>query len=325
MDIDSVLVDLVDLHQHLGSSSTPHFLWELAHEQGISLAEKNYWKFIDSVTIKGKTTYKNYLKYFDLTEVIQSSPYAVERAVHNAISLGYRKANTIFSEIRFNPMFRNKKGEQDLDKIILSSVIGMKHACLEYPVRAGIILIMDRRLTRLQNEIIAKKAVKFAPDGVVGLDLAGPLNDSFKIEDIVEAVNIAKAGGLKVTIHTGEVTSVGEIWDVVRKLEPDRIGHGIRSVDDPKLLNFLAERGIVLEVCPTSNIMTKAVKDWEEMRDIIIMFKKFNVAFTINSDGPVFLRTNVKQEFKKLYEKKILTLEEIASSIKLAKNSTFIH
>ena len=61
MEIDTVLKNLVDLHLHLGSATPPHNLWELAHEQGIRLEEKDYWKFIDSVTIKENTTYEKYL------------------------------------------------------------------------------------------------------------------------------------------------------------------------------------------------------------------------------------------------------------------------
>ena len=91
--IPSYLTDLVDLHLHLGSSSTPHFLWELAHEQGIRLAEKDYFTFIDSITIKEQTTYDKYLKFFDLTELIQSSTYAIEKAAHQAVSRAYRKGN----------------------------------------------------------------------------------------------------------------------------------------------------------------------------------------------------------------------------------------
>ena len=182
------LTDLVDLHLHLGSSSTPHFLWELAHEQGIKLPQKDYWSFISSITIKEQTTYDNYLHFFDLTELIQSSTYAIERAMHKAISRAYRKGNVRTIEVRFNPMLRNKGGEQDLDKIIFGAIVGMKHACLEYPVRAGLILMMDRRFSKEQNDIIVAKAAKFASEGVVGIDIAGPLNEAFKVADLVDAL-----------------------------------------------------------------------------------------------------------------------------------------
>jgi adenosine deaminase len=318
------LTDLVDLHLHLGSSSTPHFLWELAHEQGIKLPQKDYWSFISSITIKEQTTYDNYLHFFDLTELIQSSTYAIERAMHKAVSRAYRKGDVRTIEVRFNPMLRNKGGEQDLDKIIFGATVGMKHACLEYPVRAGLILMMDRRFPKEQNDIIAAKAAKFASEGVVGIDIAGPLNEAFKVADLVDAVGVARNAGLKVTIHTGEVTAASEMWDVVNLLKPDRIGHGIRCVDDPKLMAHLTEHNIVLEVCPTSNLQTSAVKTWDEMKTIMTTLKTHQVPFTINSDGPELLGTNVKEEFERLIDKGMLTPEDVVACTKRAKEASFI-
>ncbi|NTU46015.1 adenosine deaminase [Candidatus Roizmanbacteria bacterium] len=321
---DSFLHNLVDLHIHLGSASTPHFLWELAHDQGIRLAEKDYQKFIDSVIIRNKTDYQGYLNYFHLTELIQSSPYGVEKATHNAISNAYRKSDVSTIEIRFCPMFRNKGGEQDLDKIIFSALVGMKKAMIEYPVRAGLILMMDRRLDTKLNAIIAEKASLFRNEGVVGLDIAGPIETPLNVDGLIQPVEQAKAAGLKITIHTGEVTSVEEMWEVVNKLKPDRIGHGIQAVKDQRLLDHIREHSIVLELCPTSNLSTKAVKSWQEMKHIITVLKQNSILFTINSDGPELLQTNVKQELLKLYKHNILSLEEIQKTIETAKKYSFI-
>lgn len=318
------LTDLVDLHLHLGSASTPHFLWELAHEQGIKLREKDYWAFINSITLKEQTSYDKYLDFFHVTELIQSSTYAVERSMHKAVSRAYRKGNIQTLEVRFNPMLRNKGGEQDLDKIIYGAIVGMKHACLEYPVKAGLIIMMDRRFTKEQNEIIAKKAARFAGEGVVGIDVAGPITKEFKVSDLVDAVAIARAAGVHVTIHTGEVTGADEMWDVVKLLKPDRIGHGIHCVDDEKLMAYLVEQQITLEVCPTSNLQTSAAKTWEEMAAIIATLKTHGVPFTINSDGPELLSTNVQEEFETLLSKKILTVEDVIACTAQAKKASFI-
>lgn len=320
----SFLTDLVDLHLHLGSASTPHFLWELAHEQGIRLAQKDYWTFINSITVKEKTTYDHYLHLFDLTELIQSSTYAIERSMHKAVSRAYRKGNVQTLEVRFNPMLRNKGGEQDLDKIIFGAIVGMKHACLEYPVRAGIILMMDRRFTKEQNEIIAAKAARFASEGVVGLDIAGPLTPTFHVRDLVGAVEVARNAGLKITIHTGEVTPAEEMWEVIKFLRPDRIGHGIRAVDDAKLMSYLSEHNIALEVCPTSNLQTNAVSSWEEMGDVIAKLKHHKVPFTVNSDGPELLGTNVKEEFERLVVRKIITEDDVVTCTQTARKATFL-
>lgn len=317
-------MDFVDLHLHLGSSSTPHSLWELAHEQGIRLPQKDYFTFIDSIQIREQTTYEKYLAFFDITELIQSSTYAIERATHLAVSRAYRKGNIKTLEIRFNPMLRNRGGEQDLDKIIFGAIVGMKRACLEYPVRVGLILMMDRRFSKEQNIVIAKKAARFASEGVVGLDIAGPITKEFQVQDLIDPVEIARGAGVKITIHTGEVTPAAEMWEVVRLLAPDRIGHGIRCVDDPKLMEYLAQKNITLEVCPTSNLQTSAVKTWVEMGTVIATLKKHHVPFTINSDGPELLSTNVKEEFERLVGKNILTQEDVAVYTQRAKDASFI-
>lgn len=324
MEDGNVLTNLTDLHAHLGSTSTPHFLWELAHEQGIRLPEKDYWKFIDSLIITRKVSQEHYHKLFDLTQLIQSSPYGVEKSVHHAISSAYRKSNVKTIEIRFNPMRRNKGGEHDLDKIILSATIGMRKACLEYPVKAGIIIEMDRRFPKEKNLILAEKAVAFQKDGIVGLDTSGPHNENFKIDDVVEAYDRAREAGLGLTFHTGEFTPSSEIWEVVQKLNPSRIGHGIHAVDDNALMNHLVTYKIVLEICPTSNVKIGIVKDWTEMAQIIQTLKKNGVPFTINSDSPTLLRTNVKEELQILLKKNILSLDEARGIIDLARTATFI-
>src|SRR5437764_11693127 len=109
------------------------------------------------------------------TELIQSSPLAVEVSVHAAIGGAYRSQQITTLELRFNPMKRNRGGERDLDHIILAAIRGLDRARLEYPqVQAGLILMMDRTFTPHQNLVIGEKAVSWAPRGIVGIDIAGP-------------------------------------------------------------------------------------------------------------------------------------------------------
>lgn len=322
--MDNIFNDLTDLHQHLGFSSTPHFLWELAHEQGIKIAQKNYWDFIEAIKIKKTTTQEEYHHLFDITQKIQSSPYAVEKSVHQAISYSYRKAGVSQIEIRFNPMRRNKAGEHDLDKIILAACVGMKKAELEYPVKAGLIIETDRRFPKEFNEILINKAILFKNFGVVGIDLSGPENKNFKINELVQAYKKARQEGLGLTFHTGETSSTFEMEEVILKIKPQRIGHGIKAASNKKIMEMLAKEKIVLEICPSSNLALKIIKNWQEVAKILNIFKKNNVLFTINSDAPTLLNTNVKEEFKKLLKKQILTKEEIKKINQIAKKASFI-
>ena len=111
---------LAELHTHLGGSVASDILWSLAHEQGIALPVKDYWEFEELVTVSDPRGVEN-LDALDAiyhwTELIQSSPIAVERSVHAAIGGAYRSQGITTLELRFNPMKRNRGGERDLDHL----------------------------------------------------------------------------------------------------------------------------------------------------------------------------------------------------------------
>src|SRR2546421_7076711 len=166
---------LAELHTHLGGSVASDIMWSLAHEQGIALPTRDYWEFDRMVTVsdpRGVPDLDALDRIYHLTELIQSSPLAVERSVHEAIGGGHRSPGNTTLELRFNPMKRNRGGERDLDHIILAALHGLDLASLEYPqVRAGLILMMDRSFTAHQNEVIVEKALRYQSRGVVGVDI----------------------------------------------------------------------------------------------------------------------------------------------------------
>ncbi|MCX8008623.1 MAG: adenosine deaminase [Patescibacteria group bacterium] len=322
-------VPLTELHTHLGFCVSPTMLWEMAHDQGLKLPTKNYWDFEKMVTIYESKTYEEYLMMYDLTEKIQSSPDALFMAAQHAVSGAYRTNNITKLEIRFNPILRNRGGERDLDHLIVFALQGMERAMLKYPVKAGIILMMDRRFTEQENAGIVKKAIKYKSRGIVGIDLAGPINRTdqskmFKPSHIKHLVEQAKEAGLGVTIHTGEATNVDEMWEVIHELHPHRIGHGIACVNDPTLMEYLRNHNIVLETCPTSNLHTKLVRDFDHMREIYTTLKHHNVPFTINTDGPEMQRTSLRKEFQKLLMNNILTPDDILKANTIADHASFV-
>jgi adenosine deaminase len=297
---------LAELHTHLGGSVASDILWTLAHEQGIHLPVKDFWEFDRLVTIadpRGVADLDALNEIYHWTELIQSSPLAVERSVHAAIGGAYRSQGITTLELRFNPMKRNRGGERDLDHIIMAALHALDRAALEYPqVRAGLILMMDRTFTERQNEIIVEKAIRYSARGVVGVDIAGPRpgGERYAYATLAPLVEEARGAGLGVTIHVGEEGEehgVEEIGEVVESLRPDRIGHGILAARDPALMAALRDAGIVLEICPTSNLLTRALADENAVRDTIRSFVDAGVPFTIATDGPEMMRTHLRDEF----------------------------
>ena len=302
-------VGLAELHTHLGGSVASDIMWSLAHEQGIALPVKDFWEFDALVTVsdpRGVANLDALDAIYHWTELIQSSPLAVERSVHAAISGAYRSQRITTLELRFNPMKRNRGGERDLDHIILAAIRGLDRARLEYPqVRAGLILMMDRTFDARQNEIIVEKAVHWSSRGVVGVDIAGPRprGERYDYGQLAPMVETARAAGLGVTIHVGEEGETGaeEIGEVVERLRPERIGHGILAARDPELMALLRDAAVTLEICPTSNLLTKALDDESAVRDTFRSFAEHGVAFTIATDGPEMMRTHLRDEFALLY------------------------
>jgi adenosine deaminase len=325
---------LAELHTHLGGSVATEIMWTLAHEQGIALPVKDYWEFDALVTVsdpRGVPDLTALDQIYKWTELIQSSPLAVERSVHAAIGGAYRSQRITTLELRFNPMKRNRGGERDLDHIIMAAVRGLDLASLEYPqVRAGLILMMDRTFTERQNAIIVEKAIRYGPRGIVGIDIAGPRPDGagpYPYRDLLPLVEQAREAGLGVTIHVGEEGGefgIAEIREVVSTLRPDRIGHGILAAQDPKLMTQICEAEIVLEICPTSNLLTKALSNEEAVRDTFRTFSEHKVPFTIATDGPEMMRTHLRDEFELLLRIGALDESQVSESNRRGHDASFV-
>jgi len=303
---------LAELHCHLGGAVTPAIMWGIAHAQGIRLPTKDYWEFRDMITVSPRRppSFDGYLQLFHWTELIQSSPIAVERAVYEVVGGAYRKNNMTTMELRFNPMKRNRGGEQDLDHIIAAAVRGMDRATLEYPVKPGLIFCLDRAFPYELNEIISEKAIAWRDRGVVGIDIAGPESATFRLADYRRLYRRARQYGLGLTVHTGEAGPVEEVARAVELLEPDRIGHGVKAAYDPRAMAMIRDRGIVLEICPTSNLNTAVVSGWDEFRWIFDTFRRNDIRFTINTDGPEMLKTYIRDELATLGRLGILSLSD---------------
>ena len=245
--------------------------------------------------------------------------------MYSVVSGAYRKANITTLELRYNPMKRNRGGERDLDHIIMASVRGLDRAHLEYPVKAGLIFCLDRQFDFALNEIIAEKAIAYRHRGVVGIDIAGGKSVGFHYRDYAAIFKKAKRAGLGLTVHAGEDEGPASVDEVVRYLEPDRIGHGIHAAQDAALCKRIAERGILLEICPTSNLDSAVVKDAEELRGFIATFRKHKVRFSFNTDGPEMLRTTLRDELRSAVRNSFVSKDELKQCGQWALEASFLH
>lgn len=322
---------LADLHAHLGASVSPTTYWEIAHEQGFKLPERDYHRFIEYITLSQdrKMNLKDYFDniYHPLLDPLSSGTFAVETATFEIMGGAYRSSDITLIELRNNPMKHNHGGQEDLDHIIMAMLRGMEKALLQYPkLRAGLIFCMDRQFSFEQNAIIVEKAIKYRRRGVVAIDLANYYPTSgFDLKEYKSLVLKARNAGLKVTIHSGETPGTNDLREVVEYLKPERIGHGIKAAHDKKLMKRLVKNNIVLEICPMSNIATRAVENIEELASNIKTLKENNVRFTINTDWPEMIEgAHLNDQFAMLADKGILRMDELRECTKTAFESTFV-
>ena len=301
-------------------------MWEIAHAQGIKLPTKDYWEFVDMVTVNPRKvkSFEDYLALFHWTELIQSSPLAIEASVYHTIAGAYRKNNITLLELRFNPMKRNRGGERDLDQIMMAAARGLDRASAEYPVKTGIIVCLDRTFDHHLNEILTEKALKYANRGVVGIDIAGSAMKGFRYSDCKRLYRKAKKAGLGLTVHAGEDEGHNSVREVLQQLEPDRIGHGVRATENDETMDMLNERGVTLELCPTSNFNTRVIRGVGEMKRVFRTLNKRKVKYTINTDGPEMLMTNLRGEIDFLLRNSILKEDDVLRANRNAFAATFI-
>ena len=230
---------IAELHAHLGGSVPTNVMWESAHAQGIALPTRDYWEFDRMVSIsdpRGVDGLDALDQVYHVTELIQSSPLAVERCVHGMIGGGYRSQRITTCEVRFNPMKRNRGGERDLDHIILAALRGVDRAQLEYPqVRAGVILMMDRTFDDRQNEIIVEKAsaTPRAASSASTSPARGPAagaSPTRALAPLVRAGPRRPASASRCT--AARRASPRRSARCVETLRPERIGHGILAARD---------------------------------------------------------------------------------------------
>lgn len=325
-------IELTDLHIHLGGAVAPQTLWSLAHQQGFKLPVADYWEFVEFITIDPAKIHSldDYLNYFHWTEKIQSSPQAVERSVYEIISKEFRSSNVTQLELRFNPMKRNREGEQDLDHIIHAALRGLDRVVLDYRTKAGLIFCLAREFPYELNKIIVDKAVLYRHRGVVGIDLAGSESNAgdFKKNSgkYAQLFKTAREQGLGITVHVGETedSPASDVLEVLEIAKPHRIGHGIQAAFSEETLRILHQQNVCLEICPTSNLQTHAVSGLEQLAIVLRNLVDAKVPFTINTDNPYLSHTNLRHEIELLLSNNILSKEELLRCFENAKKFSFI-
>ena len=202
----------------------------------------------------------------------------------------------IYAEIRFAPHLHLERGMRVDDVVeVVDDEVARESA--RSGISAGVILCTLRHFNHEQSLETARLVERFRGRKVVALDIAGD-EAGFPIDAHVDAFRHAIDRGLHRTAHAGEAAGAGSVWETLEHFQPSRIGHGVRSIEDPQLIEHLAARRIHLEVCPSSNVQTNAVTTYEAHP--IARLVAAGVSTGINTDARTNTDITLTEEYERL-------------------------
>ena len=285
---------IVDLHLHLDGSLSPEIIIEIAKDEGITLPTFNSIELRKYLEVPPTCQSLNeYLTKFDLPNLVLQSKNGLYKATMDLLK---REANDglKYIEIRMAPQLSTLKGLTQKE-VVESILAAIKDGKNQYGIKSNLILCLMRndknKKDNLETINIAKE---FLNKGVVALDLAGA-EVLFPNEMFYEEFDIARDLNIPFTIHAGEASNSESVVTAL-SMGAKRIGHGIHAIEDDKVVEFLSKNKIPLEICPKSNLDTKAIKSFNELP--IKEFLKKNVLVTINTDDMTVSNTTLKNEYK---------------------------
>lgn len=295
----------IELHCHLDGSVPIETLYQLAKDSQLSIPNniKDFSKLVTAP--QDCESLVEYLQRFDI-------PIGALQTAENLSTAAYSlvkecsKENVVYLEVRFAPLFHLQKG-LTLNQVVEGVLQGLEKGRQDFGVEYGLILCGMRHQPVEENTVLLQLAEDYKNKGVVAVDLAGD-EKGFPVGGQADFFIKAKELGIPYTIHAGEADGAESIWNAL-KLGTKRIGHGIAMKDDPKLLKYCVEEGIGIEMCPISNLQTKAISSWEDYP--YNFFYNAGAKVTINTDNRTVSQTNLTKELTTLNQYFGLTKEQL--------------
>lgn len=292
----------VELHRHIEGAIRYSTMKEWVVEDGLLPADAAEEQFHDFILItKPVDGLKEFLEKFGVIHRVLSTPDRIRRMAREVCEDASGEGVRVL-ELRYSPVFiQGERTDLSFDAIHAAILEGIEEAKKTCPMATGLIGILGREwdlptATRVTDFILAN------PDTFVGMDLA---NDeaNFDGKPFTGLFRKAKDAGLHLTVHAGESnipTSSESIRSALDDLGGERLGHGVQIYKDPALMEEVAKRGILLELCPTSNILTKSISSPEEYPINII--RSAGVKVCINGDDPGTFDYDLNHEYRMLAE-----------------------
>ncbi len=284
----------IDLHRHLEGSLRLSTLAEIALEHGIDLPSYDVEQLRPYVQITDDPPdYQRFLGKFELLRHFYTSKEAVQRVVREAI-IDAAHDNIHYLELRFNPEALANSQNFSLNDVVEWVKETTHETQAETGTRTCLILTIPRRESLKTAHEIVELSIAHFGDLVRGIDLVGD-EVNFPAERFLEPFRRARQAGVNITIHAGEWAGAQSIYTAVHYLDAQRIGHGIRSIEDSNVIQLLYDRKVALEVCPTSNLQTGAV--YGMAQHPLLDLYNLRLRVTLNTDDPSISDTTLTDEY----------------------------
>lgn len=310
----------IDLHRHLEGSLRLQTLAEIAHEHNIDLPGRAIEDLRPLVTVGGEEPdFHRFLEKFRVLRRFYPTREAVERMAYEAVA-DAADDNVKYLELRFNPVALARAQGFPLEAVTRWVCRAVERAEGDHDIRTNLIVQIGRDETVETAHELVQVALAHRDEGIVGLDLAGD-EERFPASPFRDVFRQARREGIHTTVHAGEVGKPANIKEAIQDLEAERIGHGVRCIEDPQIIALIRERDVALEVCPTSNVQTGAVHDfWRHpLPDLLAR----GLRISINTDDPSISDTTLTDEYWVAMSAMRITLEEIKHTIVTAAEASF--
>jgi adenosine deaminase len=307
-DVDDLLraVPKVLLHDHLDGGLRPATVVELAAQEGYAglpttdAAELGEW-FVRTCSTG---SLEDYLETFQHTVGVMQSEAALHR-VASECAQDLAADGVVYAEVRFAPELHTERG-LSLDEVVQAVLEGFAYGSKGRGITVYALLTAMRTAARSLE--IAELAVRYRDDGVVGFDIAGA-EEGWPPSRHLDAFQYIMRENFHITIHAGEAFGLPSIWEAVQWCGTERLGHGVRIVDDiqispegsvrlGRLAAYIRDRRIPLEMCPTSNVQTGAAPSIAQHPIRILRQLSFRV--TVNTDNRLMSQVTLSSEFHRL-------------------------
>ncbi len=311
----------VELHRHLEGSLRLDTMLDIASKHGITIpADVLRLSTLVQIQEEDKFTFQNFLAKFNTLRLFYRSPEVIHRITREAVE-DAAKDNVRYMELRFTPVALSRAERFPLHDVIDWVISSAKEASEKHGVIVRLIASVNRHESADIAEQVAWLATEHINDGIVAMDLAGNEAD-FPSQPFYGIFKEAKQAGLHVTIHAGEWGPAYNVREAIEEIGAERIGHGVRVMEDESVVKLARERQTAFEVCITSNYQSGVFESLETHPLVQMLDAGLNV--TINTDDPSISRITLSHEYYAACEDLKMPQNSLKQRIVAAARASFI-